>query len=448
MVLWALFGVVVVNAALWMIYHNRTYPRTTMGTMHVGNMPFDKVQTEEQQTKTTQTISINAGTKQASIGLQDAGAHFDAARTKASLTAGRSWLPIVAVFTRHTVAVPVAFDDVQLAAIATRTSSAFHIDPVPAKVILNQTHFSVADAQKGYDLDKNKLGDALLRALDNGKAAVAAPLITKAAIGPTKSELQITAQKLEKTLASSLTYTYGSNSHKASRNDIAGLYKASGTGYVLDDFTVRTYIATTGTQMGVHPKDLSAAVETTKQTVANGGTVSVVLQPFATTKTYRYCVSSRGADAAAQVPELKKKLASTYTDLRGWTLDGQVQFVYVTSGCDFTVWLASSNQMSTFGAICDPVWNCEVDNNVVVNLDRWLQTSDSWRAYGGSVEDYRDLLINHETGHMLGFHHLTCPGKGQPAPVMMQQSIDLQGCVFNVWPTPAEFAMLRSMIGL
>jgi hypothetical protein len=441
--------IIMVNAILLVVYHNQTYPRTTMGTLSIGNMSFSRVQTEEQQTKATaKTITLESGSKKTVVLLSDAGAHFDATRTKASLAKTHSWLPMIDIFTKHVVAVPVAFDASKLAAVTAKSNLTFHIDPAAAKLTFNNNHFTVVDAQMGYDLDKDRLATGLLKTLDEGKTTATAPLKTLTASGPTKATLQTTAEKLEKTLNTDLTYTYGSDKHKTSRDEIARWYKANGNDYTLDDFAIRTYVAAVGNQMGVHPKDLTTVVDTTKQTIAKAGTISVALQPFAATKTYHYCVASRGADTATYVPDLKKKLTSTYDDLRGWSLDGQVQFVYATSGCDFTVWLASSSQMPTFGAICDEIWNCEVANNVVVNLDRWLRTSDSWQAYGGSVEDYRVMLINHETGHMLGFQHLTCPGKGQPAPVMMQQSIDMGGCVFNIWPVQSELTTLRRMIGL
>lgn len=83
----------------------------------------------------------------------------------------------------------------------------------------------------------------------------------------------------------------------------------------------------------------------------------------------------------------------------------------------------------------------------MVNYDRWTTATPPWNQTGGNIEDYRVLIISHETGHRLGFlDNPVCPGAGQPAYVMMQQSIDLKGCVFNIWPTQTELAQLKTML--
>lgn len=138
-------------------------------------------------------------------------------------------------------------------------------------------------------------------------------------------------------------------------------------------------------------------------------------------------------DVAAQVER-------TLADPRGWTADGHSAFQRVSSGpTDFVVRLATP---ATVDKICAEGGldtggevNCSVNHNVMVNLRRWVLATE---FYPKDVTGYRALIINHEVGHFLGHGHVTCPGKGKPAPAMMQQIKGLLGCVPNVWPYDSD----------
>jgi hypothetical protein len=139
----------------------------------------------------------------------------------------------------------------------------------------------------------------------------------------------------------------------------------------------------------------------------------------------------------------------TYNDARGWNDGGHIAFEHVRRGCQYTVWMSAAADMTTFGTICDDYYNCQAGHSVVLNYDRWTTATPPWNKTGGSIQDYRTLMIDHETGHRLGFpDNPVCPRKGRPAPVMMQQSMNLHGCVFNIWPRPAEFTRLDHMLNL
>lgn len=70
----------------------------------------------------------------------------------------------------------------------------------------------------------------------------------------------------------------------------------------------------------------------------------------------------------------------------------------------------------------------------VINARRW---GTGARTYGRDIASYREYVINHEVGHQLyGAAHASCPGRGRPAPVMVQQTKSLQGCRPNPWPFP------------
>lgn len=172
--------------------------------------------------------------------------------------------------------------------------------------------------------------------------------------------------------------------------------------------------------------------------------VSSVLKPSIDTPewmipeaVFTYSVESRGI-LTASLAEFKQQANDTLNDQRGWRALG-VRFTEVPSGGNFTFVLAEAYTVPSFApTVCSSTYSCRVGRYVIINQDRWLGATPSWNNAGGSLRDYRHMVINHETGHWLGHDHATCGGAGQLAPIMQQQSIDLQGCAFNAWPLPSE----------
>ena len=158
----------------------------------------------------------------------------------------------------------------------------------------------------------------------------------------------------------------------------------------------------------------------------------------------RYSVSFRGV-AESEQASFEETVTRAYSDPRGWSLDGRILFVRMASGGAFTIWLAAANQMQSFGAGCSTQWSCRVGRDVIINETRWVSGSPYWH---GELADYRLMLINHETGHFLGLDHSACPGAGQLAPVMMQQSKGPAPCVPNPWPLPAELSLVAERYGV
>jgi hypothetical protein len=127
----------------------------------------------------------------------------------------------------------------------------------------------------------------------------------------------------------------------------------------------------------------------------------------------------------------------TLTDPRGWQ---QAGFTFVfTDDAPYRVVLAEGPEVDE---LCRPYdvggkYSCQNGPVVALNADRWRSATPKWT---GDLGTYRRMLVNHEVGHLLGQHHpvVRCPKPGRPAPVMAQQSTELNGCRPNPWPLAWE----------
>ncbi|GAC66613.1 DUF3152 domain-containing protein [Gordonia soli] len=156
-------------------------------------------------------------------------------------------------------------------------------------------------------------------------------------------------------------------------------------------------------------------------------------------------------------PTFAKMVDSTLANPRGWIGDGKVSFRRIDSGePDLRISLTSPG---TTRELCGYQIKLETscfyppDRRVTLNEARWVRGALS---YQGDDLLYRQYLINHETGHGIGYEaHEPCRENGALAPVMMQQSFGVANseimaldpqmkanralaCTPNPWPFPSR----------
>jgi hypothetical protein len=154
--------------------------------------------------------------------------------------------------------------------------------------------------------------------------------------------------------------------------------------------------------------------------------------------TYRVQVERdiKGLAPAAFADAVRTTLAAP----QGWTTGGKYRFRRAGPGqaIDFTLYLATPD---TKDGLCagspDGYTSCRNGASVVLNVARWVKGIPH---YGASLATYRQYMVNHEVGHRLGRGHELCPGKGELAPVMQQQTLGMHGCTPNTWPYPGGHA--------
>ncbi|MBD5786918.1 DUF3152 domain-containing protein [Cellulosimicrobium terreum] len=129
---------------------------------------------------------------------------------------------------------------------------------------------------------------------------------------------------------------------------------------------------------------------------------------------------------------------TTLNDPRGWSSSDGVTFAR-TDGDEPSIRVVLASP-TTVDDLCAPLqtegtYSCgnSVDGVAVLNFERWVLGAPD---FADDVATYRQYLVNHEVGHVLGHAHEPCPAKGEVAPVMVQQSISTEGCLPNGWPSP------------
>jgi hypothetical protein len=124
--------------------------------------------------------------------------------------------------------------------------------------------------------------------------------------------------------------------------------------------------------------------------------------------------------------QFANEIAVYLADPDGWLSRG-VTFTPVreSSTADVVIHLTPMARMKANG--CDSHLSCAEFNGRQIHLNamRW---GDGARESKLSLKAYRQYMVTHEMGHILGYDHTRCPGKGVPAPVMIQQTMGIGAC--------------------
>ncbi len=246
------------------------------------------------------------------------------------------------------------------------------------------------------------------------------------------------------------------------RQAFAGLFTVLVGGFVLLAVTVRPVDDAGAPPLSVEPR-VAGAVETTVPAVSTSATSTVPAVPTSAVPTTAvgvddipqsgagtFTVAAGGSAGAGVAPfltytvevedgsgleadEVAAFVDATLANPRSWIGNGTRGFQRVPTDGDFRIIIATA---ATVDRLCAPlrtngIFSCGRNNTVAINLMRWHTATSFWPA---GIVEYRHYVVNHEVGHIIGQPHRSCPGAGQTAPVMQQQTKTLDGCSANGWP--------------
>nr|WP_297425453.1 DUF3152 domain-containing protein [uncultured Actinotalea sp.] len=188
---------------------------------------------------------------------------------------------------------------------------------------------------------------------------------------------------------------------------------------------------------GLTVDDVAAGLLSRAVPVSAGGELTVVAGsepaplPDRIVRTVRVEVE---AGLEVDGPLFARLVMDTLNDPRGWPAEGELTFARTDGEADLRVVLASPQKVDQ---MCAPLrtlsrYSCGRYGHAALNHTNWVQATEEF----ADLTQYRQYLVNHEVGHLLGRGHEDCGAAGQVAPVMQQQTIRVAPCLPNAWPYP------------
>jgi hypothetical protein len=472
-----------VNLGLAASFADRSYPLTRVYGMNLGGLTRDQLRPKLGELNEAYRLQLKEGDASESLRALDLGVNFAGPASMQTLTV-HPWYDFALMRLWDGTALwRPDVDDVTLNQAVMQFTTRHDTAPTDAAVTLGADGFKAQPDKAGQAADRGANQKVVRGALE--RAARSVSLKTQAAkAGVATHAAGVAAAAANQVRNLKLSFANGGATYAPGADTISSWinFLPAPDGHTLlvrvDKAKMADYVAQVAQKVDVEPvtrvvnasgvqitagkngsvmdqdaavaalgdavdKRQSAAIPLKISPVAYQTTMKLAAKKAAVT--YSYCVQMKGVDASFRA-EFASEVARVYADDRGWSLGGKISFAQVDSGCTFTVWLSAASQVPSFDtAACSDYYSCTVGRNVIINFDRWQGATDSWTL---GIANYHSMVVNHETGHWLGLGHRYCPGPGQIAPVMQQQSISLQGCVANPWPTVPELQTVGAARGL
>lgn len=154
---------------------------------------------------------------------------------------------------------------------------------------------------------------------------------------------------------------------------------------------------------------------------------------------WRYTIEVDPA-AGLDADDVARQVRTALQDGRSWSRDRTLEQVDDPARARIRIVVAAPDTVDVLcaraGLRTVGIYSCWNGRFAALNARRWEVGAEGF----DDISRYRTYLINHEFGHGLGYGHVGCPSSGATAPVMMQQSKGLAGCLANGWPHPGSSA--------
>jgi len=138
----------------------------------------------------------------------------------------------------------------------------------------------------------------------------------------------------------------------------------------------------------------------------------------------------------------KKFILDTLNDRRSWPCSKWTESK-VRSRSDWAIVLESQELIDSYPGMkgLSVTFMSEQPRRTFFSYENWSSLPNALKGTY-TLKDYRQYLVNHEAGHALGLPHPRRRYATSLVPVMVQQTLGLQGLRPNVWPIDEERGLI------
>lgn len=450
----AVLALVTTEIGLQALYHDRVFPGVRVGDLNLGGRSLADVPAALRQAVQPANVDVVVGTTTYHLMPSELGLTAHDSQLAAQVTAAGHNQPSAIWGVLHTlvsrpIVADVSADPAKVAAVAQKLAVLNSHPAVNARpIVAGATALVLAD-KAGQEFTATNLNAAIVTAYTTHQKVVVSPVKLAPAIaaGSYTSDVADAQAKLNTPVA--LVVRKATFTPSAATIASWLVFGEPGGGARVDSGRVGAYV---NAQPGSFDRAatvaaLTDAVQAKRPVVYQVATRKAVattpLPVPVEPARYSYCIATRG-DGTNKAAQLSDVIKTTLQQQQGWTLGGIIAFTEVKTGCNFTVSLVSTQQMSDYSPACSGQSTCRTGNDVVINAAAWTTPPTSWIA---GADAYRSELVNHEVGHWLGFDHASCAsGAAAPTP-LSQVTLNLGGCSPKWYAIPAEVQGLKILPG-
>ena len=262
-----LLAIVLANAVVALVYHDRTYPGATVAGKPAGNMTYGKV-VASTSTYVPTSVTVTYKDKKMVMSVSTFGVSLDKSNVARSLTNSRTWPPAANFVVHQSADLPLKVNDTIFADGFSRIQKEYEQVPVPPKFVREDYVFKITPRIKAITIDRAQFRADLLAALGAGRTKVAVTIVPTTADQLKAADEQYQWEQLVDGQNTAITYQFtGAQTKRLTVREVNMFYVPKGKTYELSDANIAAKVAAVGKEFGIEPTNIPQAVAATKDAI-------------------------------------------------------------------------------------------------------------------------------------------------------------------------------------